>query len=175
MMETESIQESLQKDNIIDFLSEVPLFDSLETDELSIIAKHMNVFGIEKGEILFNEGEKGDYVCFVLDGCLDVIKKTENDGNVKIATLSKGHSIGEMSILDHFFRSATIKARETSKTVSLSLKDFELILSNYPEIGIKVLKGLSRYLSLNMRRTSKLLADLTENYTSLLDDYREKL
>ena len=175
MMESESIPKSQHEGDIIGFLSEVPLFDSFKKEELSIIAKHMNSIGIEKGEYLFNEGEKGDYVCFVLEGSLDVMKKTENNESIKIATLSKGHSIGEMSILDHTFRSATIKARETSKTVSLSLKDFELILSNYPEIGIKVLKGLSRYLSLNMRRTSKLLADLTENYTSLLDDYREKL
>ena len=79
MMETESIPKSRLEDNIIEFLREVPLFDGFETDELSIIAKHMNLIGVEKGERLFNEGENGDYVCFVLEGNLDVIKKTENN------------------------------------------------------------------------------------------------
>ena len=172
MMETEIIPKNQFEDNILEFLSEVPLFDSFETDELSIIAKHMNLIGVEKGECLFNEGEKGDYVCFVLEGNLDVLKKTENNENIQIATLSKGHSIGEMSILDHIFRSASIIACEKSTVVSLSLKNFDLILDDYPKIGIKILKGLSRYLSLNMRRTSKLFAETSENYMSLMENYR---
>ena len=171
--QTEDLQKNRMQDNIVDFLSDVSLFDSFERDELSIISEHMNLIGIEKDALLFNEGEKGDYVCFVLEGSLDVLKRTENDGNVKIATLSKGHSIGEMSILDQTFRSASIQACENSKVISLSFKDFEFILDNYPKVGVKVLKGLSSYLSLNMRRTSKQFADITENYMTLLDDYRK--
>jgi len=157
------------------FLGEVDLFDTLQTDELSIIASHMNVFEIERGGTLFREGDKGEYFCFVLDGCLDVNKKTETGEDVKIVTLSKGASIGEMSILDPVFRSATITAREKSTVVSLSQTDFESILENFPKVGVKVLKGLSRYLSQNLRRTTKLLADLTDNYRCLMNDYRQLL
>ncbi len=172
MRPTKGISKTEVENNYLDILSEVPLFDSFEPDELSLITKHMNFVDIDKDALLFREGDKGDYVCFVLEGTLDVIKKTENNDSIKIATLSKGASIGEMSILDHVVRSATIKACEKSKVVSLSLKGFELILDNYPKIGVKILKGISRYMSLNMRRTSKLFADMTENYMSLLEDYR---
>ena len=167
MMETIDIQE-----NIIKFLSEVPLFGSFNACELSIVAKYMNIIGVGEGECLFNEGDPGDCVCFVLEGNLDVLKKTENEENIKIASLSKGHSIGEMSILDHIFRSATIKAREKSALVSLSQKDFDSILDDNPKIGIKILKGLSRHLSLNMRKTSKLYAETSESYMSLMENYR---
>jgi CRP/FNR family transcriptional regulator, cyclic AMP receptor protein len=173
MKQAEDLKQNEVQDNVVDFLSAVSLFDSFERDELFIIAEHMNLIGIEKDALLFSEGDKGNYVCFVLEGNLDVLKRTENDGHVKIATLSKGHSIGEMSILDQTFRSASIKACENSKVISLSFKDFEFILDNYPKVGVKVLKGLSRYLSLNMRRTSKQFADITENYMTLLDDYRK--
>lgn len=172
MKSAEGISKIELEENFIDILGEVPLFDSFEAGELSMIAKHMNFASIDKDALLFCEGDKGDYVCFVLEGSLDVIKKTENNDTIKIATLSKGASIGEMSILDHVVRSATIKACEKSKVVSLSLTDFELIVDDYPKIGVKILKGLSRYMSLNMRRTSKLFADVTENYMSLLEDYR---
>ena len=168
----EGISKIEPEDSFIDILSEVPLFDSFETNELSMLAKHMNFVGIDKDAFLFREGDKGDYVCFVLQGRLDVIKKTENNDTIKIATLTKGDSIGEMSILDQIVRSATIKACETSKVVSLSQNDFELILNDYPKIGVKILKGLSRYMSMNIRRTSKMFADMTENYMSLMEDYR---
>ena len=172
MKSIEGISSINQEDRFIDILGQVPLFDSFETNELAMLAKHMNFVGIDKDALLFREGDKGDYVCFVLEGSLDVIKKTENNDFIKIATLTKGDSIGEMSILDQIVRSATIKACETSKVVSLSKNDFELILNDYPKIGVKILKGLSRYMSLNMRRTSRLFADMTENYMSLLEDYR---
>lgn len=172
MNATDGISKIELEENFIDILSEVPLFDSFEANELSMVSKHMNFVSIDKDTLLFHEGEKGDYVCFVLEGSLDVIKKTENNDTIKIATLSKGASIGEMSILDQIVRSATVKACENSKVVSLSLKDFELILNDYPKIGVKILKGISRYMSLNMRRTSKMFADMTENYMSLLEDYR---
>jgi len=160
------------QDNFIELLSEVPLFNDLNFDELSMLEDHMNVMDIEKDAILFQEGEEGDYVCFVLEGCLEVVRKTKGNNNIVIATLSKGDTIGEMSILDQIVRSATIRAYEKSKVVSLTSSDFEHILNEYPKIGVKILKGISRYMSLNMRRTSKLFVDLSENYISLLENYR---
>lgn len=172
MMETIAIHENQFENNIIDFLSEIPLFDSFDKDELSIVEKYMNIIDVEKDECLFNEGDQGDYVCFILEGNLNVLKKTENNEDIIIASLSKGHSIGEMSILDHIFRSATIIACEKSTLVSLSHKDFDLILDDHPKVGIKILKGLSRHLSLNMRKTSKLYAETSENYMLLMENYR---
>ena len=128
MKVSEGISNIERKDRFIDVLGQVPLFDSFETNELSMISKHLNFLGIGKDALLFREGDEGDYVCFVLEGSLDVIKKTENNDTIKIATLTKGDSIGEMSILDQIVRSATIKACEKSTVVSLSQNDFELII-----------------------------------------------
>jgi CRP-like cAMP-binding protein len=150
-----------------DLLREVPLFDGLETDELSIVSVLIHVFPIDKDEVLFREGEEGQYICFVLGGCLDVIKNSENDHSIEIATLTKGRTLGEMSIVDDIPRSATIKAREYSKLASLSFADFETIINDHPTIGVKILKGLLRYLSLNMRKTTKQLADSKDAMTHL--------
>jgi len=74
MKETEAIQENKTTETIIDFLIDLPLFDKLQAQELKIIARYMNLIEMNKGEILFKEGDKGDYVCFVADGTLEVIK-----------------------------------------------------------------------------------------------------
>ncbi len=147
------------KGAIIDFLIDIPLFDRLNANELSIIAAHMNFFEIKKNDILFKEGDKGDYVCFVANGQLDVIKKSATGGLVVIATLSKGRSIGEMSMIDNTPRSATIRAQSDSTLVIIPRKGFDIIMELNPKIGIKILKGLARLLSMNMRKTSSRLAD----------------
>ena len=159
MKETKVIQEGKMRDSIIDLLINIPLFDKLKADELRVIVKWMNLIEINKGEILFKEGDKGNYVCFIIEGTLDVIKESVTGESVAITALSKGRSIGEMSVIDDFPRSATIKARTEGKLVILTRKNFELMLEEYPQIGIKILKSISRLLSLNLRKTSSRLAD----------------
>jgi CRP/FNR family cyclic AMP-dependent transcriptional regulator len=144
---------------IIDFLIDIPMFDCLQPDELGIVTRHMNFIDLAQGEILFREGEEGDYVCFVAEGSLDVLKKPHKGHSVTLATLPKGRSIGEMAVIDDFPRSATVKARTKATLVILTRKGFDLILERHPEIGVRILKGISRLLSQNLRKTSSRLAD----------------
>ena len=159
MDKTKEISGGKIMNTIIDLLINIPIFDSLKGDELRIITKHMNFIELDPDEIVFKEGDKGDYVCFVAEGSLDVLKKSDTGDYVVIATLHRGRSIGEMSVIDDFPRSATIKARTKATLVILTCNGLDLILEEYPKIGIKILKGISRLLSQNLRKTSSRLVD----------------
>ncbi len=147
------------KEAIVDILLNLPLFDQLDGEELDIVATYMNYFELDKGTYLFKEGDRGDYVCFVVEGTMQVFKESAKGKRVLIATLPKGSTLGEMSIIDETNRSATVRASENVVLLILSRKGFDIILDKHPKIGIKILKGIARLLSLNMRRTSSLLAD----------------
>jgi CRP/FNR family transcriptional regulator, cyclic AMP receptor protein len=151
--------EKERKKGIIDFLVNIPLFDDLKTEELYLVAGEMNFMDLEPGEILFKEGETGDYVCFVEEGSLEVLKRSEKGHYATLAILNRGRSIGEMAVIDEFPRSATVRARTSAALVILTRRGFDLILERHPAIGLKVLKGISRLLSQNLRRTSSRLAD----------------
>ena len=84
MKENKTIQESNIKETIIDFLVYIRMFDKFEPNELEIVARYMNFIEINKDEILFREGDKGDYVCFVVDGTLDVVKQSMAGESVAI-------------------------------------------------------------------------------------------
>lgn len=159
MAETKPVKTGKMKQTIIDFLINISLFDELSPVELGIAADYMNFFEFEKGKILFKEGDPGDYICFVVEGGIDILKQSATGQRAVIATLTRGSTIGEMSIIDNIARSATVKARKDSTLVILSRKGFNTILDKHPKVGIKILKGVARLLSLNMRRTSSHLAD----------------
>jgi len=144
---------------LVDSLSNIPLFDRLNGQELGVLAKYVNVIDVNPGEYIFKEGDKGDYVCFVEKGSLDVMKRSSAGGTAIIATLTRGRSIGEMAVIDKFPRSATIRARTEATLLTLTRSGFDLILEQEPTIGVKILKGISRLLSQNLRRTSSQLAD----------------
>jgi len=142
-----------------DHLSLIPIFSGLNAQELQTIEKYMFFNKVEPGEYVFKEGEKGDYVCFVAAGALDVIKLNQNAQPVVITTLAKGGSIGEMALIDKLTRSASIRACTPSSLIVLTRKGFEMILKLHPEIGIKILKGVASLLSINLRKTSDKLAE----------------
>ncbi len=141
------------------FLIHLPVFTSFSLDELSILAKHMSFVHLELGEYLFMEGDKGDFMGFVVNGVLEVQKSTSSGDRVPLARLTKGSSIGEMAIIDQSVRSATVVAKQATTMVTLTEKGFDILAEKQPALGIKVIKKIARLLSLNMRRTSSKLAD----------------
>jgi CRP-like cAMP-binding protein len=142
-----------------DLILTLPLFDAFKTDELDTLSRHMNFAELQRGEHLFVEGDKGDYMCFVVRGLLDVLKKTSIGDYRVITRLGKGNTIGEMAIIDKSPRSATVIARQPSVVIILTKQGFDILTDNYPALGIILLKKIMRMLSLNMRRTTSKLAD----------------
>lgn len=146
-------------ENNIDALSQIPLFQDLTRDEISDIDQYLDYIEFEADDTIFEEGEKGKFVCFVLNGELDVIKTSMNGSPTIIAKHNKGESIGEMALIDELPRSATLKARTHLSLTTLSRDEFEKLLIESPQIGIKILKYLARHLSISLRKTSNRLSD----------------
>lgn len=159
MSEKKKLDLSKDWESIIVFLKNMKMFDELTEDELIAAASYMNLYELKRGEFLFKEGDTGDYVCFVANGGIDVLKESITGKRVAISTVAKGASIGEMSIIDETTRSASAMARVDSTLIILAQNGFKLILEKHPHVGIKMLKGIARLLSINMRRTSDRLAD----------------
>lgn len=159
MARTQAVEETNLSGAVIDLLINIPIFDKLKSDELKAVSRYMNFMDFEPRETVFNEGDRGDYVCFITKGALDVVKDNEKGKQVVITSLGRGRSIGEMSVIDDFPRSATVKAKTKTTLVILTRKGFEKILDDHPAVGVKILKGISRLLSMNLRKTSSRLAD----------------
>ena len=160
MREKQSGPDGSEKEKeLVDFIINLPLFEFLERDELSTVAARMDFMDLDPGEVLFNEWDKADSVCFVESGELDVTKKTGPDSSDVMATLRRGRSIGEMSIINNFPRSSTVIARSKVRLAVFPRSAFEDILEKKVDIGVNILKGLANLLSINLKKTSSRLAD----------------
>lgn len=146
-------------EHLSDHLRQVPIFAGLAEAELAAVEGFLSLRTITAGDFVFREGEKGDHVCFVADGQLEVIKFNHIGQTVVIARLARGDSIGEMSLIDQLTRSASVRARSASHLVVLTRDAFARLLEEHPGIGIKILKGIAHLLSANLRKTSDKLAE----------------
>ncbi|MDF2445061.1 MAG: cyclic nucleotide-binding protein [Moraxellaceae bacterium] len=146
-------------ERLADDLSLIPIFSTLQPDELHTLEGQLYLRKVAPGELVFREGEKGDYLCFVASGNLEVIKLNQGAQPVVISKLAKGSSIGEMALLDRLTRSASVRAATASSLVVLTRESFEHILAEHPAIGIKIMRGIALLLSFNLRKTSDRLAE----------------
>ncbi len=89
-------------------------------------------------------------------GELEIVKTLEGQ-EVKISIISEGDSLREMALIDGLTHSATVRACRASTILILRRDDFNTLLSAHPAVGIKILKGIARLLSLNLRKASAQL------------------
>jgi CRP/FNR family cyclic AMP-dependent transcriptional regulator len=124
-----------------EFLARVPIFASCTADEIAAIAGVAQQSSFQPGQIIVTQGAPGQAFYMLLSGRVDILRD-----DVVLGSLGPGDFFGEMSLLDQFPRSATIKAVDEVSCLMLSSWDFKALLERHPSIAIKLLEVLSRRL-----------------------------
>ncbi len=143
-------------------LKGLQFFRGLNDEQLEIVAEHVEGHVFDPGDVVFEEGDSGDSVYFIIDGELDVTMQSDWEEEVKLASLGSGHSCGEISIIDELPRSASVTAVTQSSVLSLNKKGFEQIIEEHPIIGVILLKGLACFLCEHVRESNESLSDFLE-------------
>jgi CRP/FNR family transcriptional regulator, cyclic AMP receptor protein len=137
------------------------IFSLLGDEDIEKIAPFFQLVDFPEKTVIFREGDPGDFVGFVVSGKVEVKKQTEFKGNqLIIALLTKGAMTGEMSMFDQRKRSATVEAVEDTTLLLLGNDAFESLIQQYPYVGVKILKGLIRILSLRLRKATERLTTI---------------
>lgn len=134
-------------------LPKLDVFNFLDEQDYSVIEKYMFPHEYEEGSYVFKEGAHGGYMFFIVEGEVEVIKQFDTKKHT-IAKLSKGRSVGEMSLIDGAPRSATVRASTALKLIVLKREDFTRLNEAEPAIANKVLMGIATLLSLSLRETN---------------------
>lgn len=161
-MSTTMDQENMdaQYTRIEHILSENPFFEDFKEDELDFFAKQLSLRSFSAQEILFNKGDIGSYLFFIVNGEVEVRLESSDLKQVIIATFETGSCVGEMALVDDYPRSATIIVTKPSELLILSRSRFDKICDSDPQLGLKFLRGIAQNLSLRLRKTSGRFADL---------------
>jgi YihY family inner membrane protein len=91
------------------------------------------------GETVFEEGEVGDTMFYILAGSVNILK-----GDRIVRVLEEGEYFGEMSMLLDVPRTATVRTVEdNTELIGISRLNFDLILSENPVIVLAILKEMA--------------------------------
>ena len=141
----------------IKLLQSVSLFWDLKEKELGYIAEKMVAKHYENGKYIFLEDSEGEQCFFVGEGSVKVTRLSKDGKEVILAMLNAGDFFGEMSLLDGESRSANVIALEKTEVLTLNRDDFLVVLHDYPQISIQLLKEMAG----RLRKSDRQIASLS--------------
>ena len=142
-------------------MCEVPQFDKLDSDEIEIMADHVEYRKMPAGATLLEEGSSGDSLYYVVGGIVEIRKESMDGTQTILSQFTKGAGIGEMGLIDeNSKRSATATVIKESEFLVLSRKNFKDIKEKNPEIAIKILTSIACTIAARLRHTSGRFADI---------------
>jgi diguanylate cyclase (GGDEF)-like protein len=86
------------------------------------------------GDVLWKEGDAGDHVVLLVEGRLEVVHATPDDGEITLRHLYPGAVAGEMAALDGQSRSATVRAHSASRVLLIPAGSFREFLRGHPDL-----------------------------------------
>jgi CRP/FNR family transcriptional regulator, cyclic AMP receptor protein len=121
----------------IDVLRDVPLFKSCTEKELTKIASLVDEIEMPAGRTLAVEGRPGRECFVIADG--EAVVTLHGD---EIARLGPGDVFGEMALIDHGPRSATVRAESPMRLFVLDPRNFSTLLARHRNVARKVLQAV---------------------------------
>ena len=141
----------------IELLQSVALFWDLSEEELGYISQKMIARHYESGKFIFLEDSEGEQCFFVVQGIVKVTRLSKDGREVILAMLNEGEFFGEMALLDGESRSANVIALEETEVLTLNREDFLVVLHDYPQIAIQLLKEMAD----RLRKSDRQIASLS--------------
>lgn len=150
-------------------LRDIGLFGALGDEVLEHLARNLKTSRVAPGDSVFREGDgAGREMFVVLEGEMEVSKRSRRGRDMRVAILGPGDWFGEMSVIDMQVRSASVRALAPSRLVRFTSEDMDALyrfdLKSYALIVLNIARDLSR----RLRVTDGILADFTAN---VLDEY----
>ena len=128
------------------------IFNELTDGEIDTIAPFFDQKRFSAESFLFREGEPSTFICFIVSGKFEIIKQTDLQANpIILGRLSTGSFTGETTLLEGSqIRAVSVFAVEDSEVLILKKSDLDHITAEYAEIGVKLLKELTRILTIRL-------------------------
>lgn len=113
-------------------VARVPLFRELSASEIADIMRLLHAQQVAAGTIITRKGEQAHSMYLVAAGEVEIRLPGKD------IKLGSGHFFGEIALLGHRHRSATVMATQATSLLVLEAHDLETLMENNPRIAERI-------------------------------------
>jgi CRP/FNR family transcriptional regulator len=126
-------------ENVETVLRKTPLFASLTEDEIQALAARVSKRRLQRGELLFGEGDPCKGLYLVVTGKIRIFKLSSGGREQVLAIEGPGSSFAELPVFDGGNYPAAASASEDAELLFISRRDFQNFCRENPEVALKVI------------------------------------
>ena len=131
----------------VDWLSNVAFFQGFSESELKSVAGLGERTDVAQGTEIIDQGRVGDACYIIVEGTAAVFIRGEF-----VTEVGPGTMVGEMALVEHRPRNATVTAETDMVLVAFGIEEFRKLLAKSPSTNDKVLAMLNARLRANQAR-----------------------
>lgn len=147
--------------SFITILKQADIFYELTNTQLELVASICTEKTYQAGEVVFEENTPGNQLYIIANGVVEIVvnpatlgKKDEGGSSFAIATLRRGQSFGEISLVDEGVRSAGARCGQPDTQLIIIPRDkLMLLCDTYPQLGYRLMRNLAADLAMKIRHT----------------------
>jgi hypothetical protein len=136
-------------------IDDSPLFKDMTIGEIKRFALSGHIEKAVAGELIMRQGDPGDSMLLLLKGELSILVENNQGTSAKVATLTPGEIIGEMSLLSKEARSASVQVESDAQFLKIDAHVLDKVDHNYPRLAVKIRKNISRILAARLKTANQ--------------------
>ncbi len=146
---------SLSSSEVLELLARVPVFATLEPEDLGHISQLAVPRNFDAGQVVFREGDASDTCYVVRSGHARAVREHGDGRTITLARFGPGDIFGELAMFEDERRSATVEAIEPTSVVAVLGPDMRRLMSEHPQIATRLVIALGRRLRETNERLSR--------------------
>ena len=149
-------------------LKQTSIFNDLDDAQIAALASISYVLECNTGDIICEEGSASDELYVIMNGEVDIQVDPPPSGYalkgnvrpIKITTLRRTQSFGEMALVSKGIRSASAQcAQHDTALVVIPRQELLRLCEEDPRLGYRVMHNLAADLATKIRRTDRLIQE----------------
>lgn len=125
---------ALRGESPAELLDQIKLFEGLDEATRTALIGRLRVRSIAAGEAIVRQGEQGQSMFLIVTGLVRIAIAVDGSEPREVAKLSNGQYFGEMSLLAHEPRSATVTAHTDCRLLEIGQDAMRAVFDREPDL-----------------------------------------
>ena len=122
------------------------LFRGLPDDQMRKIVGNKSVRSFDKGQLIFQQGEKAEHFYVILEGWVKLFRQMPSGEEAILHIFTRGETFAEAAMFDGQHYPATAEVVSGAKMLVLNSDQFKAQLREYPEIAMRMLASTASHM-----------------------------
>lgn len=143
-----------------ELLDRFALIEGFTENQINLLSPLIDDVNYEADQVIFNQGDRADFLYFVLEGKVSIRFNPEDGPVITVAQVEQGDVFGWSSAMGSDSYTSSAVCTECGVFVRIEGEELKTLCQEHPETGILILNRLAGVIAQRLRGTHEQVVNL---------------